>query len=283
VPLSFFCDKGIDRTERHLFGALPTIVTARYRHYATGLGRQRSGDFLQSLVVCRKIAWGKPVMNRRVRALIAVGTVSALCLGSFEAASAITSKTSVSATSAIKACATSGGSLRLTKASGKCPSGTSRVGLARPAIAPKAIALDITSGTETKSLSLLANTKLVAHCTVSSLGNTLASLDIVRAGKTQIDGTSFLVEHNGIAVFRHQNGDSNQTPDGADSVYSTGAGGFVAIADMGEYSEYTTLNAHLLVTVPGAVFTIDEILDANSTGTGPPYCRISAEVESATT
>jgi hypothetical protein len=217
-------------------------------------------------------------VNRRARALIVFGTASVACLGSFEAASAITSNSPVSATQAIKACATSGGSLRIAKASGKCPSGTTRVGLARPATAPKAMALDITSGTHSKSLSLLANTKLTALCGLNSNGLVIAQLKVVRAGQTQIDGTSFLVNSGLSGVdFVTANG-ANETPTGASSVYSAIAGGFSASA--GGSGSYATLNAHLLVTVPGAVFTIDAIVDANA---DTPYCRISAEVESATT
>ena len=37
---------------------------------------------------------------------------------------------------------------------------------------------------------------------------------------------------------------------------------------------------HLLVTVPGAVFTIDGLVDVNSSNN---YCRITAEVETAAT
>ncbi len=220
-------------------------------------------------------------MNRRARALIVAGIASLVCLGSFEAASAITSSSSVSATQAIKACATSGGSLRIAKASGKCPSGTTRVGLARPATAPQAMALDIISGTKSKSLSLLANTKLTADCGFSKLnghGIVVAKLMVVRAGQTQIDGTSFLVDSGLSGVdFVTANG-ANETPTGADSVYSPIAGGFTATA--GGSGSFATLNAHLLVTVPGAVFTVDGVIDANA---DHPYCRISAEVESATT
>jgi len=101
---------------------------------------------------------------------------------------------------------------------------------------------------------------------------------VVRAGQTQIDGTSFLVDSGLSGVdFVTVNG-ANETPVGASSVYSTIAGGFSATA--GGSGSYATLNAHLLVTVPGAVFTIDAIVDANA---DTPYCRISAEVESATT
>jgi hypothetical protein len=218
-------------------------------------------------------------MNRRVRGLIAFGAASVLCLGSYEAAAAITSKTSVSTTQAIKACATRGGSLRLAKASGKCPGGTTRVGLARPANAPQAMALDITSGSKSRSLSLLANAKLKAACHVGGGlggGGATGSLTLAHAGKTQIDGTSFLTQ-NGLSgvEFVTQSG-GNDTPAGASSVYSTAAGGFSGSTESG----YATLNAHLLVTVPGAVFTIDAILDVNS---NDEYCRITAEVESATT
>jgi hypothetical protein len=218
-------------------------------------------------------------MNRRAKAAVAFATASVLCLGSFEAAAAITSKSSVSATQAIKACATRGGSLRLAKPSGKCPSGTTRIGLARPATASKAMAIDITSGARAKSLSLLANAKLKAGCHVGGGlggGGATGSLTLVHAGKTQIDGTSFLTE-NGLSgvEFVTKNG-SNDTPAGASSVYSTIAGGFSASTESG----YATLNAHLLVTLPGAVLTIDAIVDANA-DTG--YCRITAEVESATT
>jgi hypothetical protein len=218
-------------------------------------------------------------MSRRAITVIALGIASVLCLGSFEVASAITSKSSVSATQAITACATHGGSLRLSKASGKCPRGTTRIGLARPATAPQAMALDITSGTQRKSLSLLANAKLNAECHVGGGlggGGANGTITITHAGKTQIDGTSFLVESGLSGVnFVTQSG-SNETPAGASSVYSTAAGGFSADTESG----YATLNAHLLVTVPGAVFTIDAILDANA---DIGYCRITAEVESATT
>jgi hypothetical protein len=218
-------------------------------------------------------------MNRRARALIAFGTASVLCLGSYEAASAITSKSSLSATKAIKACATRRGTLRLAKASGKCPSGTTKIGLARPATAPQAMAFDITSGTKKKSLSLLANTKLTAGCQVGGGvggGGASAGLTVAHTGKTQIDGTSFLTE-NGLSgvEFVTPNG-SNDTPAGASSVYSTTAGAFTASTESG----FATLNVHLLVTVPGAVLTIDAIVDANSAS---EYCRISAEVESAIT
>jgi hypothetical protein len=218
-------------------------------------------------------------MNRRARALIAFGTASVLCLGSYEAAAAITSKSSVSATTAIKACATHGGSLRLRKASGKCPSGTTKVGLARPATAPRAMAVDITSGSQKKSLSLLANAKLVAGCHVGGGlggGGATGSLSVVHSGKTQIDGTSFLTENGLSGVTFVTKAGSNDTPAGASSVYSTTAGAFSASTESG----YATLNAHLLVTVPGAVFTIDAIVDANADN---EYCRITAEVESATT
>jgi hypothetical protein len=218
-------------------------------------------------------------MNRRARAVIAFGTASVLCLGSFEVASAITSKSSVSATQAVTACATRGGSLRLAKASGKCPSGTTRIGLARPATAPRAMALDITAGSQKKSLSLLGNAKLNADCQVGGGlggGGASASLTLAHAGKTQIDGTSFLTENglSGVQFVTH-NG-SNDTPAGASSVYSTATGGFSASTESG----FATLNAHLLVTVPGAVLTIDAIVDANADS---EYCRISAEVESAAT
>jgi hypothetical protein len=216
-------------------------------------------------------------MNRRARALLAFGTASVLCLGSFEAASALTSKSSVSVTRPIKACATRGGSLRLTKASGKCPRHTTTVGLARPATAPQALAIDVTTGGQHKSLSLLANTTLTAGCALDS-GNSDAVFAIERGvKKTQIDGTSFLVDNGGTAFFDHTGGGSSATPVGASSVYSTTAGGFSLHADS---ATYATLNAHLLVTVPGAVFTIDAIIDVNSAS---PYCRISAEVESAVT
>jgi hypothetical protein len=216
-------------------------------------------------------------MSRRARALVAFGTASVLCFGSFEAASALASKSSVPATQAIKACATHGGSLRLTKASGKCPRHTTKIGLARPATAPQAMAIDVTSGGQRKSLSLLDNTELTAGCALDS-GNSDAVFSIERAErKTQIDGTSFLVENGGTAFFDHTGGGSSATPVGASSVYSTTAGGFSVHADSGTFA---TLNAHLLVTVPGAVFTIDVIIDANSDS---PYCRITAEVESATT
>jgi hypothetical protein len=218
-------------------------------------------------------------MNRRARGLIAFGSASVLCLGSFEAASAITSKSSLSATQAITACATRGGSLRVAKASGKCPSGTTRIGLARPAMAPRAMALDITSGNQSKSLTLLGNAKLNAGCQVGGGlggGGASASLAVAHAGKTQIDGTSFLTENglSGVEFVTH-NG-SNDTPAGASSVFSTTAGGFSASTESG----FATLNVHLLVTVPGAVLTIDAIVDANANS---EYCRISAEVESATT
>jgi hypothetical protein len=216
-------------------------------------------------------------MNRRTRALLAIGAASALCLGSFEAASALASKASVSVTRAISACATRGGSLRLVKASGKCPRHTTKIGLARPATAPQAMAIDVTAGGQHKSLSLLAHTTLTAGCGLDS-GNVDAVFAVERAGKkTQIDGTSFLVENGGKAYFDHTGGSGSETPVGASSVYSTSAGGFSVHADS---ATYATLNAHLLVTVPGAVFTIDLIIDANSSS---PYCRISAEVESATT
>jgi hypothetical protein len=216
-------------------------------------------------------------MNRRARAFLAFGTASVLCLGSFEAASALTSKSSVSVTRVIKACATRGGSLRLTKASGNCPRHTTRIGLARPATAPQAMALDVTKGGQQKSLSLLADTTLSAGCALDS-GNADAVFAVERAErKTQIDGTSFLVENGGKAYFDHTGGGGSETPVGASSVYSTTAGGFSVHADSGTYA---TLNAHLLVTVPGAVFTIDVIIDANGDS---PYCRISALVESAAT
>jgi hypothetical protein len=218
-------------------------------------------------------------MNRHVRSLIAVGTASALCLGSYEVASAIAPRASVSATQIVTACATHGGSLRLAKASGKCPSGTTKIGLARPATAPRAMALDITSGTQRRSLPLVANVKLNADCQVGGGpggGGASAGLSVAHVGKTQIDGTSFLTENGLSGVdFVTQNG-SNETPAGASSVYSTIAGGFSASTESG----FATLNAHLLVTVPGAVLTIDAIVDANADS---EYCRISAEVESATT
>jgi hypothetical protein len=217
-------------------------------------------------------------MKRSVRAFIAVGIASVLCFGSFEVATAVTSKPSLSATQAIAACATGGGLLRLASASGKCPSGTTKIGLSRQSIAPRAMAIDITSGSQGKSLSLLASTKLVADASASGTGggvfDSVCSLTLAHAGKTQIDGTSFLTRTSGaIADFN-----GNMTPAGADSVYSPVAGTFRVVAEGN--SDFSTLNLHLLVTVPGAVFTIDAILDANAV-TG--YCRITAEVESAAT
>jgi hypothetical protein len=219
-------------------------------------------------------------MNRLAKTLIAVGTAGVLCVGSFEAATAVASKpATVSVTQAINACATNGRSLRLPKPSGKCPSGTTKVALARPATAPRALALD-TRGSQTKTLSLLDHTTLRALCGTADIDGVIehhAELSVDREGKTQIDGTSFLVEDGGSAAFINNSGGDNTTPVGASSVYSATAGAFEANAG----SVYATLNVHLLVTVPGAVFTIDGIIDVNDSAAD--YCRITADVESATT
>ena len=218
-------------------------------------------------------------MNRRTKLISAVLAAAVLCLGSFTVASAALKPAALTATQAISACADGNGYLRVTATSDKCASGTTKIGLARSSTAPQALAVDVTSGPEVrKTLSLIANTQLVALCGAGG-NEAVGQLDVIHNGQTQIDGTSFAVENGGGTVlFTRNGGGANATPTGASSVYSTQAGGFSAGA--GDSGEFATVNAHLLITVPGAVFTIDAVLDANG---ATPYCRISAEVESAAT
>ena len=218
-------------------------------------------------------------MHRRATLITAVLTAAVLCLGSFTVASAALKPAALTATQAISACADGNGYLRLAATSDKCATGMTKVGLARSSTAPQALALYVTSGSVVhKTLSLIANTQLVAQCDAGG-GEAISQLDVVHDGQTQIDGTSFVVESSGAAVlFTRNSGGANPTPTGASSVYATQAGGFSA--DVGDSAEYATVNAHLLVTVPGAVFTIDAVVDSNG---ATPYCRISAEVESAAT
>jgi hypothetical protein len=217
-------------------------------------------------------------MNNRAKPITAVLAAAALCLGSFTVASATLKPAALSATQAISACADGTGHLRLATRSNTCASGTTSIGLARSSIAPQALALYSTSGPElSKTLSLIANTQLVAHCYPTDEGEQLTELEVVHNGPTQIDGTAFVVENesDGVQFFRIGGG-SNVSPTGASSVYSAREGGFAAAA--GDSADYATVNVHLLVTVPGAVFTIDAVVDANG---ATPYCRVSAEVSSA--
>ena len=222
-------------------------------------------------------------MNRGIKVLCALLTAAVLCFGSYEVASAVASRSGgVASTEPITACSTSAGDLRLLGSDGHCPSGTTKVELARPATAPLTVSMNFPAGeTHRKSLSLVAGTKLTAKCGryENQAGSFDGSLTVIRSGKTQIDGTSFVGASDGAGVyFQFSNGEQVGTGGGAQSVYSTTPGGFHAY--VGESSAYATVNMHLLVTVPGAVFTIDGLVDVNTSNN---YCRVTAEVESTTT
>jgi hypothetical protein len=109
----------------------------------------------------------------------------------------------------------------------------------------------------TKSLSLIAGTALQATCSGKAPGNDpdfKGSLTVVHPGQTQIDGTSFAGISAGNPIQFVRNG---------------------ALTD-----GFATVNLHLIVTVPGAVFTIDGVIETNA---DQRYCRISALVDSAIT
>ncbi|HEY3834316.1 MAG TPA: hypothetical protein VGO03_18640 [Acidimicrobiia bacterium] len=218
-------------------------------------------------------------MQRRARLITGVLAATVLCLGSYTIASAALQPAALTATQPISACADGTGHLRLPTTANKCASGTVGISLARASNAPQALALYTTSGPEvSKTLSLIANTKLVAQCGAGG-NEAVGQIEVVHGGQTQIDGTSFVGENGGGDVlFVRNGGPASTSPVGASSVYATSAGGFSAEA--GDSGEFATVNYHLLVTVPGAVFTIDGVIDANGPNT---YCRISAEVESAAT
>jgi hypothetical protein len=210
----------------------------------------------------------------------AASVAVALCSGSFAVAAASLRPAVLGPTQAIGACADGSGYLRLATTAEKCATGQTKVGLARSSTAPQALALYATSGAPlTKTLSLIANTQLEGVCAPGSNGSSSeATLVLKHNGKTQIDGTSYVVESgDGNVDFATGTEQHNNTPTGASNVYATQSGAFDASAGVG--GSYATGELHLLVTVPGAVFTIDAVIDAN----GSPYCRVTAEVETAAT
>jgi hypothetical protein len=217
-------------------------------------------------------------MRHRLTVLLAVLATLVVGLGSYAAATVL-QPNAVAATQGIGACVTAKGSLRLTNSSSQCASGTTKISLAQAASAPQAAALDLTSNslnTLTKSLSLIAGTSLQVSCNLDKTA--YARLSIVHQGQTQIDGTSFVGQGGTGTSVVFERGDGsggNTTAPGATYVYANTDGAFSAGTSGGGYA---TLNAHLLVTVPGAVYTITAVLDANS---DLGYCRVSVEAVQA--